>query len=289
MSHSLFAPAKINLYLNITGKRDDGFHLLDSLCAFTTIGDRITIEPAKELSLTLTGRFAWGIAHDDIRTNLVWRAAEALADHLKRKPNVAITLEKNIPAGAGLGGGSSDAAATIKGLLEYWNTTIAPEDLKTILQSLGSDVSACYEATPLIMRGVGDVILPAPTLPALHLVLVYPNKPSSTPAAYKAFKGPFSQDAAVPASFGSVNDLVGFLKTQVNDLCVPAVQSVPEIDEVLTLMREEDGILLPQMSGSGSACFGIFKTDAHAERAAESLSRSYPEWWVQRGGLLSQR
>lgn len=288
MSLTVNAPAKINLYLHITGKRSNGYHLLDSLCVFTDIADRITLKSADDLSLTITGPFAHTIAHENPCTNLAWRAAQGLSEASGRHPGVAITLEKNIPPGAGLGGGSSDAAATVKGLEQLWNTRLTDDAREHLLQSLGSDVSACYEAVPLVMRGVGDIILPAPGLPDLPLVVVYPDKPSSTPAAYKNYTGPFSAEVALPSSFKDVREAAAFIGRQKNDLRAPAIMNVPEIESALDSLSAQDGILLPQMSGSGSACFGIFETAAHAERAATAISSSYPRWWVRHGGLSSR-
>lgn len=284
------APAKINLYLHITGKRDDGYHLLDSLTApVDGIADHITIAPsAAGLSLTLTGPCAPLLSGDDPKTNLVWRAAEKLAAYLGHKTDIAITLEKHIPPGAGLGGGSADAAACVTALLAFWNAVIDPDDLHALLLSLGSDVPACYAGRAVHMRGTGDIIDPAPALPALPVVLIWPGAPSSTPAAYQAYRPPFSAPAMLPAHF-TLQTFVEFLKDQTNDLYTPALQAVPAMRDAIAVLEQQNGALLARMSGSGSACFGLFENDSSAARAADVISRSSPPtWWVQRGALSSR-
>lgn len=289
MAITLTAPAKINLYLHITGKRDDGYHLLDSLTApVHGIADTISVKPAATLSLTITGPFAPQLLDDDPKTNLVWRATVALAAHLKRAPDVAITLEKNIPPGAGLGGGSADAAATVKALLSFWDMSIGDADLHALLLSLGSDVPACYAGTPVHMRGTGDIIDPAPAVPPLPVVLIWPGVPSSTPTAYKAYRPPFSAATTLPPNF-TADSLIEFLGKQGNNLYAPACQSVPVIADAMTALEQQDGLRLARMSGSGSACFGLFADDDSAQRAIDTISRSSPSsWWVRRGVLSSR-
>lgn len=283
------APAKINLYLHITGKRDDGYHLLDSLTApVDGIADIVMIEAAPSFSLTITGPFARRIAHEDPQTNLVTRAAHALAAHLGHAPSVAITLEKNIPPGAGLGGGSADAAATVRGLLEFWNAMIREDELHALLLSLGSDVPACYAGKQVLMRGTGDIIEPAPALRAIPVVLIWPGVPSSTPAAYKAYRPPFSASVMPPDEFTDTS-FIEFLRAQTNDLYAPALQSVPDIAAALETLQQQNGMALCRMSGSGSACFGLFADSDSAARAESAVSRSSPlTWWVRRGVLSSR-
>lgn len=289
MSVRITAPAKINLYLHITGKRDDGYHLLDSLTTpVDGIADTITIEAATSFALNITGPFASLIGHEDQQTNLVTRATHALARHLGHAPSVAMTLEKNVPPGAGLGGGSADAAATIRGLLQFWNAMIRDDDLHALLLSLGSDVPACYAGKQVLMRGTGDIVEPAPALPAMPIVVIWPGVPSSTPAVYKAYRPPFNAPASVPDHF-TESTFVEFLRAQTNDLYVPALQSVPEIGTALAVLEQQNGVALCRMSGSGSACFGLFADSDSAARAESAISRSSPStWWVRRGVLFSR-
>lgn len=291
MTITLAAPAKLNLYLHITGKRDDGYHLLDSLSApVNGIADRVSISEAAALTLTLQGAFAPLISADAPEKNLVWRAATALASHLGRPPHVSITLEKNIPPGAGLGGGSSDAAATVKALLRLWDAQVDDTDIHRLLTPLGADIPACYADAPMIMRGVGDKLSPAPSLPPLPIVVIYPGVPSSTPLTYKNFSGPFRPAVSLPSSFANTAEAIAFIAAQSNDLASSAMLSVPAIKDVLDALNAQDDIKLSRMTGSGSACFGIFGSDETAQKAAEQISRSAPlSWWVRRGGLFSPR
>ncbi len=287
MSITVSAPAKINLYLHITGRRENGYHDLDSLSTIVDgIADRITIAPAPSLSLTLSGPFAPMIANDAPQSNLAVRAASALAAHLGRRADVAIALEKNIPPGAGLGGGSADAAATVRALLDHWNAIVKEDDLHDLLLSLGSDVPACYAGKPVIIRGTGDIVLPAPPIPRLPVLLIWPGKMSSTPAAYKAYRPPFNNAASVPAHFDGAEDFIAFLSRQQNDLYAPALGAVPEIKDTLDILNAQKNIRLARMSGSGSACFALFDDEESAAGAETAISRSVPSsWWVRRGVL----
>lgn len=285
MTLTLFAPAKINFHLHVTGRREDGYHFLDSLIAFTDLGDTLTIVPADRFSLTLTGPFAQALAGEPPETNLVWRAAHALAAELGRPPAVAITLEKNIPAGAGLGGGSADAAAAVKGLLRYWQAGLAPAALAALLSGLGSDVSVCHAGQTAIVRGTGDIVLPAPALPPMGLVLVFPGAPCSTAAMYAKLGAPYSGAAALPASFGDLDRFIELMKGCGNDFHAPAIEAVPEIGAALECIGALDDVLLARMSGSGAACFGVCRSVAAARRAAEIISSARPRWWVRPCGL----
>ena len=190
------APAKLNLYLHVTGRRADGYHLLDSLAAFSDIGDRLNVAPAPRLALAITGPFARDLAQDDPRKNLVWRAAEALAARLGRTPDVALTLEKNLPVASGIGGGSSDAAAALKALAAHWQASLDERALCAIAAELGADVPVCVVARASFFGGIGDEIVPAPALPPAPLLLVNPGIALPTASVFRARQGAFSPPRA---------------------------------------------------------------------------------------------
>ncbi|MGH6981033.1 MAG: 4-(cytidine 5'-diphospho)-2-C-methyl-D-erythritol kinase [Stellaceae bacterium] len=281
-----FAPAKLNLYLHVTGKRDDGFHLLDSLVAFADIGDEIGVEPAAELRLAVDGPFAADLTGDP-RGNLVWRAAATLAERLGRRPDIAIRLTKNLPVASGIGGGSSDAAACLRALAERWRCDDRAM-LNAVAASLGSDVPACLAALPAWLGGIGDRIDNAGDLPRCGVLLANPRIALPTASVYRAFKGPFS-----PASrFPIAGDAVSFARNLVernSDLTGTAIGLVPEIGVVLKRLARIENNLLSRMSGSGATCFALFGTNAEAAAAANELRQEYPDWWIEAAELSSER
>jgi 4-diphosphocytidyl-2-C-methyl-D-erythritol kinase len=278
------APAKLNLYLHVTGRRDDGYHLLDSLVAFADIGDRVRAEAAERLSLAVTGPFAAALANDD-PSNLVWRAAEALAQRLGRKPAAALTLEKNLPVASGIGGGSSDAAAALRALVQLWQARLDETTLLGIAASLGADVPVCLAARASWFAGIGDEVEPAPDLPPLGIVLANPGIALPTARVFAARRGPFS----APARFAKPADaaaLVARLAERRNDLTEAAIAQVPVIATVLQQLAAAENVLLARMSGSGATCFALFATTAAAAAAADTIRRGEPGWWVAAGHLI---
>ena len=280
------APAKLNLYLHVTGRRADGYHLLDSLAAFSDIGDRLSVAPAPRLTLEITGPFARDLAEDDPRKNLVWRAAEALAARLDRVPDVALTLEKNLPVASGIGGGSSDAAAALKALAAHWQASLDEQALCAIAAELGADVPVCVVARASFFGGIGDEIVPAPPLPPAPLLLVNPGIALPTASVFRARQGAFSPPARFAAPPASVAELAALLKERRNDLTDAAIGIVPAIGTVLARLAAQPGALLARMSGSGATCFALFETTAAAEAAAASLKLEQPRWWVAPGQLV---
>jgi len=281
-----FAPAKVNLTLRVTGRRPDGYHLLDSFVVFAGIGDRLSVSPASDLSLTVTGPFASGLAGAE--DNLVLRAARALAEAGGIVPFGALTLEKNLPLASGIGGGSSDAAAALRLLSLYWGLTVPPETLAPIALRLGADVPVCLLRLPVRMAGIGEVISPVPALPrGLGLLLVNPGLACPTPAIFRARAAagtPFSAADAVPGrGFETTAELAAALSASGNDLEGAAIGITPEIGTVLATIAGAAGCRLARMSGSGATCFGLFATVAEAEASAAALRR--PGWWVWGGGL----
>ena len=279
------APAKLNLYLHVIGRRADGFHLLDSLVAFSDIGDRLMIAPAPRLTLDITGPFARDLAQDDPRENLVWRAAEALAARRGRAPEVALTLEKNLPVASGIGGGSSDAAAALKALAAGWQATLDERALRTIAAELGADVPVCVIARASFFGGIGEEIAPAPVLPPAPLLLVNPGIALPTATVFRVRQGAFSPAARFAAAPASVAELASLLAERRNDLTDAAIGIVPAIADVLARLTAQPGALIARMSGSGATCFALFETKAAAEAAAASLQSEQPRWWIAAGKL----
>ena len=262
-----FAPAKINLTLHVLGQRPDGYHVLDSLVVFADLGDRITVTEQGDLSLTVDGPFADGVPTDD--SNLVLRAARLL-DPVR---GAAIQLHKELPSAAGIGGGSSDAAATLRALGEMWGMPL-PGNAMT----LGADVPMCLDPRAARISGAGEGRMPVEGLPAMPAVLVNPRVGVPTPAVFKglATKENAPMPDAIP-EFAAVEDAAAWLSEQRNDLYTPASQIAPVIADVLTSL---DDALLARMSGSGATCFGLYPTVAAAQEAALRISQSNPDWWA---------
>ena len=275
------APAKLNLYLHVTGRRADGYHELDSLVAFAALSDTLEIAPAPTLTLTVTGPFA--AALDAGESNLARRAATALAAALGRPPGVRIALHKRIPLAAGLGGGSADAAGVLRGLAALWKLGPARRGLlrRTAL-ALGADVPVCLESRPAQVAGIGDVLRPPPHLPGCAVLLVNSGVAVPTGPVFAARRGPFSTAAPLRESPTNAAALAALLRRRRNDLEAPACARTPAIGEVLARLRAERGCLLARMSGSGGTCFGLFEGEgeAAATGAARAIARAHPTWWL---------
>ncbi len=277
------APAKLNLYLNVTGRRDDGYHELDSLVAFASVGDRLRVELAPELSLEIEGPFAQGLDADE--GNLVWRAAKAVREMAKHTGGARMTLTKNLPVASGIGSGSADAAATVRALVRLWGIQPDSHDLSGLALSLGADVPVCLFGRTAYMRGIGELIEPGPALPASFLVLVNPGVLVSTTAVFAAWQGPYSQKSPNIDDTDDIADFVDQLARHGNDLGVPAMGMAPVIGEVIYALKVAEDCLLAQMSGSGATCFGLFRTREQADRAAEDIRTKCPGWWVESAKL----
>lgn len=285
MSASEFAPAKVNLHLHVVGRRADGYHLLDSLVVFAKVGDWVSVERADALTLSVTGPFAAGLAEEG--DNLVLRAARSLAAHAGVKPSGRIVLAKNLPVASGLGGGSADAAATLRLLSRAWAVDAGTEALDAVAKGLGADVPVCLRCQPSVMSDIGVQVAPAPLLPELGLVLINPGFAVSTPAVFRARVGPYSMALPLPAGgWVDVDDLVETLAAAGNDLEPPALALAPAIAPVLAALGGTPGCRLARMSGSGATCFGVFATPEAARDAANYLSR--PGWWVWGGALFTK-
>jgi 4-diphosphocytidyl-2-C-methyl-D-erythritol kinase len=278
-----FAPAKVNLYLHVTGKRADGYHLLDSLVVFAGVADRLAVSPADTLSLSIAGPFADALTAEP--DNLVLRAARALAAECGIDPTGALILDKRIPVASGVGGGSADAAASLRLLRRFWEVEPNPAVMGRIAAGLGADVPVCLRGQPMRMRGVGDILTPAPILPPCGLVLVNPGVPLATVSVFRARSGDFSPEARLPDGWATTDEMAASLAGLSNDLEIPAVGLVPAIRDVLEAIENTRTCLLARMSGSGATCFGLFTSGSAAEAAATKIAR--PGWWCWGGALAA--
>lgn len=268
------APAKVNLFLHVTGRRADGYHLLDSLAVFAGVGDVLRGEVAAGLNLEVQGPFAAGLSGEP--DNLVLRAARALSGRGAR-----LVLEKNLPVASGIGGGSADAAAALRLLCRLWR--LAPPDLPGIALALGADVPVCLARRPSRMGGVGELLDAAPRLPRCGLVLVNPGVAVATVDVFRARHGDWSAPAELPRAWPDVAAMASDLRELRNDLEPPAIALRPVIGEVIGALAAVPGCRLARMSGSGATCFGLFDDPVLASEAAMRLRR--PRWWTWGGPL----
>lgn len=285
----LSAPAKLNLYLHVTGRRDDGYHLLDSLVVFAAVGDGVEVTPADDLSLVISGRFTAALGDTATQDNLVMRAAHLLRREagLSGQCGAAIHLIKNLPVAAGLGGGSADAAAALRGLCVLWDVSPGDDDLARMAMSLGADVPACLALRSVFVGGVGECLNPTPVLPPVHVVLVNPATPLSTAAVFADLIIDDSQrDGRFTQSPKDAAALAAVLSLRSNDLEKPARERCPLVVDVLTVLGRQNDCLLARMSGSGATCFGLFDTAFAADAAARAIAVRQPAWWTVSAPLM---
>ena len=284
----VFAPAKINLCLHVTGQRPDGYHLLDTLVGFASVGDWVTLDTRQKRGLTIEGPES--AALDPAAPNLVMQTAMEFWG--KGMGRLGLTLTKHLPVSSGIGGGSADAAATFRGIL--WVMDHRGKDLPTDttlvrrLLALGADVPMCVMSDAAHVRGIGEVMTPV-ALPPLPLLLVNPRVPVPTPAVFKALtRKDNPAPPPLPTDLKGPEPLIRWLQDQRNDLQLPATEIAPVIGTVLHALAALPGCALARMSGSGATCFGIFTSDAEAEQAATLLRKSHPDWWITATRLNSQ-
>jgi 4-diphosphocytidyl-2-C-methyl-D-erythritol kinase len=275
------APAKINLFLHVGDKRADGFHPVQSLAVFTDVGDRLTIEnaPSGSAWVGVDGPFAKDLG--DESDNLVLRAAMALYENGAPLKGAKLILTKNLPVASGIGGGSADAAAALRGLNQLWGLSKDDAALRDIAAGLGSDIPACVLSQPCFMEGRGEILRPVESMPRVPMLLVNPGVPVPTKDAFAALQSRSGAEMALPRGrFTDTADLLRFLETTRNDLEEPARRIQPVIGDVLGAITALPGALLTRMSGSGATCFGFFADDDCCRRAAAMLTNSHPDWWI---------
>lgn len=293
--HSLtaLAPAKINLFLHVVGRRGDGYHLLESLVAFASIGDEITVASGdgrnSATTLEVSGRFA-GMIDGNPADNLVVRAASALREATGQNSDVSIRLKKNLPVAAGIGGGSADAAATLMALNDLWALNKSTDELAELGLSLGADVPACLYRTPVMMRGIGEQLSVVPAPAGMGVVLVNPLQLMPTPAVFADFRAyePFAAAGQFDANaMSNPEDWCARLRTCTNSLEPPAGRLLPGIGRIVGSLDALPDCRLARMSGSGATCFGLFDSWDAAARNADRISVAHPGWWVAPGRILT--
>jgi 4-diphosphocytidyl-2-C-methyl-D-erythritol kinase len=271
------ARAKVNLYLHLLGRREDGYHLLDSLFAFADIGDELAFAAAPALSLAVDGPGARGLAAE--ADNLVLRAARLLAESAGIEPKAALTLTKRLPIAAGIGGGSSDAAMALRGLLRLWRLSLPEGTVEALALRLGADVPACLrQPAPVFVGGIGERLSPAPALPPAGLLLVNPGAALSTAAVFRAHGSAWSEAARFEEAPADAARLAALLAQRQNDMETAAIRLEPAVGHVLERLRRLPGCLLARMSGSGATCFALFAGRGGAEAGASALADE-PGWW----------
>ena len=278
------APAKINLYLHVTGQRSDGYHELDSVVVFAPIGDDIYVSPADDLTLEIIGPEAGALQGFKASENLVFKAALMLAEKYKISAGAAITLNKVLPVASGIGGGSADAAATLNALMDLWKLNPAAGEIAELALSLGADVPVCLKSRPQRMTGIGEKLHETPAMPNPCLILVNPRISQSTPEVFAELhrgKWKASNFASALPSDLDFYSYVSELKSRANDLEQPAIRLAPVIEEVLAEIGTQANCRLARMSGSGATCFGLFQRIEEAEVAATEIRRHHPDWWIQ--------
>jgi len=278
------APAKVNLTLHVTGQRGDGYHLLDSLVVFADVADQLTATTAPDMRLSVSGPFSPGVPSD--HTNLIMRAAETLRAVRGVKLGAALMLEKHLPHAAGIGSGSSDAAATLAMLAELWRVAPLPATAPEVA-ALGADVPVCVGAPrPARMSGIGDVLSPVASLPDCALVLVRPPVDVPTPEVFKRLG---TKDGSPMLQLREGLDYEGFVRwlmAQRNDLQTPAEAIAPEITEAIARLKSLPAVSVVGMSGSGATCFAVVKDMATARHVARIVQVARMEWWVAPAALL---
>lgn len=281
------APAKVNLALHVTRRREDGYHDLESLIVFADIADELEAKPAAADSLEISGPFASGLGAGP--TNLVLRATAAFR---KRWPEIApaglaMHLVKNLPVAAGIGGGSADAAAALRLMAELSSEQVPVVDLADLAATLGADVPACLLSRPLVARGVGEILSPLPDFPELHIVLANPLIPVVTADVFRRLRAHDNYPLpALPSPLTRPAQLGLWLAETRNDLQPPAIKLVPEIGDLIDDLAQTQGCILARMSGSGATVFGLFGSASQAHGAAHELRLRRPQHWFAAAPLL---
>ncbi|MEL6506285.1 MAG: 4-(cytidine 5'-diphospho)-2-C-methyl-D-erythritol kinase [Pseudomonadota bacterium] len=294
----VLAPAKVNLYLHVGDVRPDGLHALSSLFVFADVGDIISITPTTDAGaavpiLSISGPFTGVLEDFPLADNLVLKAARALLRYAADTEQVVhsmprLTLEKSLPVAAGIGGGSADAAAALRGLQDFWALHIPDTDLHALAFQLGADVPSCLVGDPIFVTGAGEKIVPAPTLPPLSFCFANPKVPTPTGPIFRAFDdanpNPRAPVGMPSKNFASADAFFAGLAQTRNDLQVPAIAAVPVIGEAVTAMTDQPGCRLARMSGSGATVFGLFTDHRNAEAAADQLAAR--GWWTAAARLM---
>ena len=282
------APAKINLALHVTHRREDGYHDLESLIVFANIFDELEATPADEDGLTISGPFSKGLGAGP--TNLVLRAVAAFRARWPdlSPPGLSLHLVKNLPVAAGIGGGSADAAAALRIMASRAAEPVSVAELADLAATLGADVPACLLSRPLVARGVGEILSPLPAFPRLYVTVVNPGVAVATADVFRRLRAHDNYSLpALPEPLTRPAQLGLWLNETRNDLQPPAVKLVPEIGILIEELAETPGCMMSRMSGSGATVFGLFGSEGQAHEAANHVRRRYPEYWTAAAAISS--
>lgn len=282
------APAKVNLALHVTGRRADGYHLLESLVVFTEFCDLLEADAAEQDSLSITGPQAARVPISG--ENLVVKARDLMRERFGAaagKP-VALHLHKQLPVAAGIGGGSANAAAALDLLCRFWEIDPDRQELNEIALALGADVPMCLAGQPLVARGIGEILEPVQALPRLAMLLVNPNLPLPTPQVFSALARRDSAPLPELVLRDGPGDLAAWLEATRNDLERPARELLPQINTVLDAI-DGHGASVARMSGSGATCFGLFDHIEAAREAGGAIAAVHPEWFVRATATLAAK
>ena len=280
MSVRVFAPAKINLTLEVGRPRADGLHPLQSMVVFADVGDILEASDADEIALSISGEFADGLAADE--SNLVLRAARALAAHAGTSRGAHIALEKILPIASGIGGGSSDAAATLKALNQLWSLALDHTELAKIGATLGADVPVCLAGAPAFMSGVGELVAPV-AAPAMPAVLINPLQPLATASVYRAFDDLGLGDAfksRTAPQWTTAVEAIAEIGRIGNQLERPARSLMQQIDDIFAILKADHRVQHAAMSGSGATVFALAASMDAAAAIADDVQQRRPDWWV---------
>ncbi|WND02008.1 4-(cytidine 5'-diphospho)-2-C-methyl-D-erythritol kinase [Temperatibacter marinus] len=290
--HTRTAPAKINLFLHITGRRANGYHEIESLFVFTEQGDRLTVEPSSsgQDSFAIKGPFAdkliaMGGGNEE---NLAFKALQSMRPYALHQPAVCLTLFKALPVAAGIGGGSADAAATLLLLNDYWQTGLDSETLHSMALDLGADVPACLSQSPQWVSGIGERLEPVIIKYQPYILLVNPLVSTETPLVFQAYKeSSVSFDDVYTSKDGVLNSLADLSISTENALEEAACAITGEIRHVLKALKSLKGASLVRMSGSGATCFALFDDERALIKAQKRLQSSHPQWWTQADKIIT--
>lgn len=283
--------AKINLTLEVLGRRTDGYHELSSLVAFADFGDVVSLEPEEHYDLSVEGPFGQGISGSNVIEKVVRLIYGGEEGAPLPGPGV-LHLEKNIPVAAGLGGGTADAAALLRLMTRLGKLEIEEDYIETTGRLIGADVPVSIRSKPAFMAGIGEVLMPVARLPEIETVLINPGVDMPTGPVFKALDAALidaavvnerrrSIDLQAKAGFASFGEVIEYMGGALNDLEAPAFQIAPEIKRVLDLLQRQERCAIARLTGSGATCFGLFEAEVDAVRAADKISELQPGWWVK--------
>lgn len=276
----LACPAKINLFLKLTGKRSNGYHELESLFAFLDIEDSLEILPSQNFSFNIHGEFANGLSSQD---NIITKILNYFVDEFKISRGLTINLEKNIPVAAGLGGGSSDAASFMKILNEVFSLNLSKIELQKISTKFGSDIAFFFEDQASIVRGCGEIIAPFPSFEPIDALLINPKISLSTKEVFSLCADKFSPEISDDELRGK--NILELISDFPNDLTKPAISMLPMISEILHELENQNA-KIAKMSGSGATCFGIFEKN-DLENAYKNLQKKFPHFFIKKVKISS--